>query len=202
MTSTLLFIGDSITDAGRRTDPLRPLGEGYVSVLAQRLAARGDDVRLLNTGISGNRAVDLQRRWNEDCLALAPSVLTIYVGINDVWRRYDSDDPTSAEDFERTYRDLLEQARGRLDARLILISPFVLPVEPGQEHWREDLDPKIAVVKRLADEFSAELVDADAAMTTAAASLGAAALAADGVHPTPEGHELLADEWLAVYDRA
>lgn len=197
MTSPLVFIGDSITDAGRRNDPAQPLGGGYVKLVAENLAAIGDDRVVINRGISGDRAVDLEARWGEDALDLRPSLLSIYVGINDVWRRYDSDDATSVEAFEETYRRLLERAIDSGVERIILLEPFVTPVDDAQQAWHEDLDPKRAVVARLALEFAAGFIPLHTILTVAAETHGAAAIADDGVHPTPLGHQLIADAWLA-----
>ena len=190
------FIGDSITDCGRREDASRGLGTGYVRLLADRLAER--EVRVVNRGISGNRAVDLLARWRPDCLDLRPDLLTVYIGINETWRRYDSGDATSAEAFEATYRQLLTSAAATLSAPLVLMEPFLLPVTDEQRSWREDLDPKIAVVGRLAKEFGATLVPLDSILTAAVTAEGPAALAYDGVHPTPTGHELIATSWLTA----
>jgi len=190
------FIGDSITDCGRRDDAPRGLGTGYVRLLADRLAER--KVRVVNRGISGNRAVDLLARWRPDCLDLRPDLLTVYIGINDTWRRYDSGDATSAEAFEATYRQLLTSAAASLSAPLVLMEPFLLPVTDEQRSWREDLDPKIAAVGRLAKEFGATLVPLDSILTAAVTAEGPAALAHDGVHPTPTGHELIATAWLTA----
>ena len=197
VTRPLLFTGDSITDAGRRTDA-EQLGHGYVRVLAARLAAAGDPRPVLNTGISGNRVVDLQARWSDDVLAHEPETLSIYIGINDVWRRYDAGDPTRAADFEAGYRELLTRTLAASTPRLVLVEPFVTPVTVEQTHWHEDLDPKRAIVAELAREFGAAFVPLHAILTAAAAEHGAAAIAADGVHPTPLGHELIADAWQAA----
>lgn len=194
----VLFIGDSITDAGRdRNDP-RDLGSGYPRVVAQTYArnAEGAAVTFLNRGISGNRVRDLRQRWQADCLDLKPDVISILIGVNDTWRRYDSGDPTSVEAFERDYRAILQAAVDSSRAALVLVEPFLLPVLPGQDTWREDLDPKIAVVRTLAADHAATLVPLDSVLTQAATTRGVADLAADGVHPTPAGHALIAHTWL------
>ncbi|WP_382308178.1 SGNH/GDSL hydrolase family protein [Herbiconiux sp. UC225_62] len=194
---TVLFVGDSVTDCDRRTDP-DGLGDGYVRVLAATPELAGRTV--LNRGISGNRVVDLEARWADDVLAVDAGVVSILIGINDTWRRYDSDDPTSAADFEAGYRRLLAPLAARPGTSIVLMEPFVLPVTPEQSAWRDDLDPKIAVVRRLAAEFGATLVPTDVELTAlagAAGAGGAAALAADGVHPTPQGHAAIAAIWLA-----
>ncbi|CAN5468278.1 SGNH/GDSL hydrolase family protein [soil metagenome] len=200
MASTIVFIGDSITDAGRRDDPDRHLGHGYVRLVAEELANRGDDRVVVNTGISGDRAVDLRARWERDALAHEPELLSIHVGVNDTWRRYDSDAPTSPEDFAATYRSLLADAQARQAPRFIMMEPYVLPVTSEQKRWgAEDLDAKRAVVASLATEYGAAFVRLQSILSDAAAQNGgAAAIAADGVHPTPLGSTLIAGAWLAA----
>lgn len=194
----VLFQGDSITDAGRDRYNGDHLGSGYVKMAAAWFSSLYPEqsVRFLNRGIGGDRVADLQRRWQEDCLDLRPSWVSIMIGINDTWRRYDRNDPTSVQAYEASYRSILEQTRDRLNARLILCEPFVLPVPADREAWREDLDPKIAVVRRLAREFSALLVPLDAIFAQEATRREPASLAADGVHPTDHGHALIARSWL------
>lgn len=194
-TTTVVFIGDSITDVGRGDDP-EGLGNGYVRVIADRLAAVAPSVTVINRGISGDRAKDLVARVDADCVALRPDVVSVLVGINDTWRRYDSDDPTSLAEFVANYRAFLRRIRAESSARLVLLEPFVLPVD-GRGSYRVDLDPKIAAVRSLAAEFDASLVRLDGRMTAHAQIVGPSAVAADGVHPTPYGHRVLADAWLA-----
>jgi len=202
MARPLVFIGDSITDAGRRDDP-EGLGQGWVRMVATELAQRGDERPIVNTGISGNRVRDLRARWTVDALDHDPEILTVYVGINDTWRRYDSDDPTTAEAFESDYRAILRGAHDTVAPRLILIEPFVAPVTSAQKRWgEEDLDAKRAVVARLAEEFGADFVPLAQVMADAARQYGEAALAADGVHPTELGATLIAGAWLAAQAQA
>ncbi|MFT3799397.1 SGNH/GDSL hydrolase family protein [Microbacterium sp.] len=194
MATPIVFIGDSITDAERRTDPAA-LGFGWVREVATALRAAGEERDIVNRGISGDRVVDLAARWADDVLALSPSLVTVYVGINDTWRRYDSDDATSTEDFENGYRALLATVADVPE--LVVVEPFLTPVTPEQETWYEDLDPKRAAVARLAEEFGAAFVPLHGILTEAAAAHGAAAIADDGVHPTALGVRLIADAWLA-----
>ena len=194
----VLFQGDSITDAGRSREDDSSLGLGYAMMTAAWFSAMHPEkrVRFVNRGIGGNRAKDLQARWQVDCLDLKPDVVSILIGINDVWRRYDSGDPTSVEAFEASYRDILERTKTELSARLILIEPFVLPVPDDRNDWRVDLDPKIHAVRALAREFDAAYVPMDGLFARAAAIRDPAFWAADGVHPSPAGHALIARIWL------
>lgn len=188
-----LFQGDSITDAARDRAYDISMGRGYAMMTAGQAMLRFPDRRLtfLNRGISGNRVRDLVARWTEDAIALQPDFLSILIGINDTWRRYDRDDPTSAEDFERDYRLILGRVRRETRARIILLEPFLLPVA-GREAWREDLDPKRAAVRRLAAEFADVFIPLDDLFRQRWSAPSPAYWAEDGVHPTPAGHALIA----------
>ncbi|HCS74269.1 MAG TPA: GDSL family lipase [Clostridiales bacterium] len=192
--STFLFQGDSVTDAGRdRKDPVG-LGNGYPMMFASWFSAYYPnlDVKFINKGISGNRVKDLEARWQKDCLKLKPAWVSILIGINDCWRRYDSNDPTSVEKFEAGYRNILTQIRENLDAKIILCEPFVLPVPADRKKWREDLDPKINAVRNLAREFQTYLVPLDGIFAQASIAKPSSFWAQDGVHPTLAGHALIA----------
>ncbi|GAA1370655.1 SGNH/GDSL hydrolase family protein [Catellatospora chokoriensis] len=185
---TVLFAGDSITDCERRDDPAG-LGDGYVLRITRALAGQA---RWVNRGISGNSTRDLRDRWTADVLAERPSLVSVLVGINDTWRRYDSGTVTTPADFEANYRALLDPlAAGGV--ALVLVEPFLLPVRAEQVEWREDLDPKIDIVRELAREYAAVLVPADTALNAAGDAEG---LAPDGIHPSPHGTDLLAKLWL------
>lgn len=204
MTYRLVFAGDSITDAGRdRSDDLS-LGDGYVSLVAEELRHRDHGAVVINRGIAGNRAVDLERRWADDVLAESADVVTLYVGVNDTWRRFDDDDPTSADDFATTCRRMLDTlASGPGSSPLVLlVEPYLVIARAEQRDWLADLDPKRAAIARLADETGAMFISLHETMTAAAAEHGAAAIAPDGVHPTPAGSRIIADAWLAAFDAA
>ncbi|WP_194410207.1 SGNH/GDSL hydrolase family protein [Microbacterium cremeum] len=191
-----VFYGDSITDAGRDRADDSSLGDGYVSLLDARLRQRDEAATVRNLGISGNRAKDLEARIADDLVPAGADVLTVFVGINDTWRRFDSADPTDDVEFERSYRAVLDA----VPARTVLIEPFLLPVRGEQETWLEDLAGKRAVVRRLADEYGAVFVPLHSHLTAVASSHsgGPAALAPDGVHPTPLGAATIADAWTAA----
>jgi acyl-CoA thioesterase-1 len=193
----VLFQGDSITDAGRVRDKSDDLGKGYALMAAAQFSELYPEKQatFINRGISGNRVVNLQERWQQDCLDLKPNLVSIYIGINDTWRRYDRNDPTTTEQFAEGYHQLLTDTAAT-GAKLVLIEPFVLPVPVDRKGWREDLDPKIAVVRELAVEFGARLVCLDGLFAQAATRAEAAFWAPDGVHPSPAGHALIAKAWL------
>lgn len=192
---TALFFGDSITDAGRREEP-DGLGAGFVRLLSEQIAASAPSVRVINRGIGGDRSRDLLARLEADCIAENPDVVSILVGVNDMWRRFDRADPTSVATFGADYRAMLTAIRKRTSAHIVLCEPFVVPLNDDQRRYRGDLDPKISVVRKLAVEFGATLVELDPLLQRHAGIVGAAAIAHDGVHPTAYGHRVIADAWL------
>lgn len=191
MSKVTVFIGDSVTDCGRLEVP--PFGDGYVFNIANSTRLSGE---IINVGTSGHRLVDLENRWNTDVLAHQPTLVSVAIGINDTWRRYDDNDPTSVEAFEDSYRRVLTATKAQGNPELVLCEPFLLAVRDEMNTWREDLDPKIAVVHKLATEFKAKLVPFDQRFNDLAKEMSMSELAEDGIHPSKLGHQIMADLWL------
>jgi lysophospholipase L1-like esterase len=210
--STVMFTGDSVTDCQRLASEDR-LGFGYPLLVAGEWGLRHTSrpVTWLNTGIAGDKVMDLEARWQTDVLDARPDVVSILVGGNDMgWHTYDPDGYViPAEDFAAGYERLLAPL-AEAGTELILIEPFLLPIsgivevgdahvdEVGRKEWRADLDPKIQVVRELARKYSAHLLAADGMFAELAAKTGPEYWAADGVHPTPAGHAALASAWLRL----
>ena len=191
MSNVTVFIGDSVTDCDRLIQP--PYGDGYVYNIANSGRLKGE---IINVGISGHRMIDLENRWDTDVLAHKPTLVSVAIGINDMWRRYDSNDPTSVEDFEEGYRRVLKATKAQGNPELVLCEPFLLSVREEMNTWREDLDPKISVVHALAAEFGATLVRFDQRLNDVAQEMSMLELAEDGVHPSKLGHQIMADRCL------
>ncbi|MFK0050268.1 SGNH/GDSL hydrolase family protein [Streptomyces sp. NPDC090741] len=212
--STVMFTGDSITDC-QRLESEDGLGFGYPLRVAGEWGLRYPDrpVTWLNTGLGGNKVMDLEARWQTDVLDARPDVVSILVGVNDMgWHTIDPKGHViSAEEFEAGYDRLLAPL-AEAGTELILVEPFLLPIhatveagaggvligEREREEWRTDLDPKIHVVRKLARRYGAHLLAADGMFAELAAASGPEHWAADGVHPTPAGHAALAAAWLRL----
>jgi acyl-CoA thioesterase I len=199
---TLLFIGDSITDAGRREDPAE-LGHGYVRLLAEHVAAHEPTATVVNRGISGDKVADLEARFGRDCLEFTPDLVTIYVGVNDAWHRFTRGEVITDVSFEQGYQHLLEQLAATVpDAPVLMIIPFVADIDPQLAQIHSDLDGKVEIIRRLAGEHGHRLVDLEQMLERAlAAGHTPRSIAEDGVHPTPAGHRLIADAWLEAAGR-
>lgn len=204
---SILFIGDSVTDVGRDRTNAVDLGQGYPLMIATALKERYAELELTfsNRGIGGDKLKDMAARWEEDCLSLNPTVVSILIGINDTWHAVGQDQFGSQEDlqqFEQLYRTLLTTLVENSVRQIILMEPFVLPYPIDREMWRSDLDPRIQVVRKLAYEFQADLIPLDGLLNAIGIKQGFALLAVeDGVHPTQKGHELIAKMWLDAVEK-
>lgn len=199
--SRLLFIGDSITDCGRRrpvgdgTSP-RALGDGYVGLVQSALVAGYPDYRLqvLNMGVSGDTVRELQARWNSDVLALRPDWLSILIGINDVWKQLDSTDPSEEpiglEVYASTLRELIARTWQHLSG-LIIMTPYYLQPDRS-DPMRARMDRYGSIVRQVASERQAVLVDTQAAFDQVLEWVRPNELAADGIHVNQAGHMILA----------
>jgi lysophospholipase L1-like esterase len=196
--SLVLFQGDSITNAGRNSRDKMDLGTGYALQVASWFNTHHPEkgVRFLNRGISGDRLEDMSSRWKTYSLDLKPNWISILIGVNDTWSRYLYGEITTTERFEEIYRQLLADTVEKLGCRLILCEPFVVPLYPELSRWREDLEPKIEVIRKLADQFQAVLVPLDVVFRQAVLEKEPSYWSSDGVHPTSAGHTLIAQTWL------
>jgi len=207
-TMRILFYGDSITDAGRSRDvevPNRLLGHTYVTYAAGHLLERNPvGYEIYNRGISGNRIVDLYARIKKDCWNLKPDVISILIGINDIWHEVSGGNGVELDRFEKVYRMLLEDTKKALpNVKFILCEPFVLSGSATEENFDRFLEVKeyAKVVKKLAEEFDAELVLLQDKFDELGAKYGNDTLLLDGVHPSLAGGVVLANEWLKAFDK-
>jgi len=199
---TILFIGDSITDVNRREEAYAPLGRGYVNFAANLIIARHAEINLkiVNTGISGNTVRDLKKRWQKDCLDHRPNVLSIMIGINDLWRRFDSrpeqvPNAVYPEEYEATYRDILSQAKAACNPQFVLMEPFMFCSAKDNKMF-QGLPPYIEIVNRLASEFDAIVVPLQTHINKALKSVPSAKWSGDMVHPATWAHAWIAERWL------
>lgn len=197
----VLFQGDSITDCGRDRNDIRSLGNGYAGKVAKiyEILFPDADVTFINKGVNGNRSGNLLERYDTDIKQIKPDFISILIGINDVWRRYDQNDDTDVQKFESNYRTLLEQIKRDLpDTKIMLIEPFLLYTFPERRLWREDLNPKIGVVRELAKEFADYYLPLDGILIGyQTKGVKEEAISLDGVHPLEVGHGIIALEYLA-----
>ncbi len=201
----ILFQGDSITDAGRAKDKTdvandQPaLGSGYAWLAASELLVERpkDGLRIYNRGISGNKVYQLAERWDTDCLDLKPTLLSILIGVNDIWHTLNGNYKGTVEIYERDYRALLERTRKALPkVKLVVCDPFVLRCGAVNEKWFPEFDHYRAAARRVADAFKATFVPFQTMFIEAAKYAPPNHWAGDGVHPTSAGASMMGYFWL------
>lgn len=189
---TILFQGDSITDAGRKRNHNESLGDGYVMMTAAWLSALYPEYHLkfFNRGIAGNRVRNLRSRWKKDCLDLRPDLVSVLIGINDInWKA------TSSESFRSDYSIILEQTK-QLKCQIVLLEPFLVDYNRNFFELCQELKKKICIVREMAEEFETKLISLNDIFEKAATKRNSSFWTVDGVHPTLAGHALIAQSWI------
>jgi lysophospholipase L1-like esterase len=201
--TVVLFQGDSITDCGRNRNAAEAnstaaLGTGYPLLVTSAVLAAHPDraLRFYNRGISGNKVPDLQQRWTAEALDLRPEVLSILIGVNDFWHKLDLGYSGTVRDYEEQYTVLLEQTRRALPrVHLIVLEPFVLRCGAVNERWFPEFDVRRNAAARVASRARATFVPLQEVFNRRTRASPPEYWAADGVHPTPAGHAVIADQW-------
>ena len=188
----LLFQGDSITDAGRSYEDPHLLGEGYVKYAAKYLQEAYPQVEFefINLGISGNQTLSLVNRLDRDFIDVQPDIVSILIGINDVWHHAEDRSWIPDEIFEERYRAVLQAIKDKTNAKIMMLEPFLIPVE-DKLYYREDLYKKIEIERSLAREYADAYVPLDGLLASAYIGNEPTAFAADGVHPTAFGADYI-----------
>lgn len=204
--AVILFQGDSITDAGRNrnssgANDAAGLGRGYPYLLGAGLLADYPKLQLkvYNRGISGNKVPDLAARWQQDTMDLKPAVLSILIGVNDIWHKLNGRYDGTVESYETGYRELLKRTLNEIPGvRIVVCEPFVLRCGAVTDAWFPEFDQRRGVARKLADELNLTFVPFQTMFDKAVQSAPPAYWARDGVHPTPAGHALMAKTWREV----
>ena len=202
----ILFQGDSITDAGRNTvnGSTISIGQGYAMLVDAYLSKNyPEQYEFINTGISGNRIVDIYQRIKCDFWNLKPDVYSLLIGVNDVLHEAAAQNGVEAERFDNVYRMLLTDTKKLFpDLKIILMEPYVLKVTATEEDWefiQDEIGKRQKIVKNIAEEFGLKFVSLQEKFDEAAKNGHASYWLADGVHPTPAGHQLIAEEWIGAF---
>jgi lysophospholipase L1-like esterase len=211
---TILFQGDSITDCGwdrKAPTVISNLGAGYARLVSAELGYENPgEYTFYNRGVSGNRIVDLYARIKADIINLKPDYMSILIGVNDVWHEIGSKNGVDADKFEKIYTMLLEEIKEALpNIKIMLLAPYVIEgtatqnIEENPTRWetfRTEVDKRIAAVDRIGNKFGLPVIHLQEKFDDhIAINNNPAYWAADGVHPTVFGHELIAREWLSVF---
>lgn len=203
----ILFLGDSITDVGRNRGDPASLGSGYPLLVSARLSLdHPGRYEFRNTGVGGDRSVDIYARIKRDCWNLKPDLISLLAGINDVWHELGDRNGVDADRFYRIYRMLIADTAERLpEVKLLLMEPFVLPGTGTGGDWEafvRETPLRAQAVREVAGEFGALYLPLQSRFDEACARCPADYWLRDGIHPTPAGHQLIADAWLSLFEKS
>ncbi len=193
----ILFIGDSITDCGRRGDAA-PLGSGYVKLFSELMTVHHPDrqIDIINKGIGGNRVTDLDGRWEDDVVRHAPEWLSLKIGINDLHSSLrGSDDAVTPERFEGLFRGIIERSAAAFDPQILLIDPFYISTDESDSPRKEVLSMLpgyIEVVAKLAEEFATKRVKTHDIFQEHLKYRDPDTFCPEPVHPGHQGHLVIA----------
>ena len=191
----ILFQGDSITDAGRDKRNYHDLGNGYPKYAAEiiREAHPNLDLEFINLGISGNRTCQLFERLYYDAITLQPDIISILIGINDVWSRYGNNIWTTNEQIAANYRSIMQTLKDKTNAKIIVITPYLLDCD-DKEGIRGDLGSVLEIIENLAKEYADVYIPLhkhfEAALKTAPEKLY---YSGDGIHPNQNGAKFIGE---------
>ncbi|MBD1393188.1 SGNH/GDSL hydrolase family protein [Mucilaginibacter glaciei] len=202
----ILFQGDSITDWGRDHKAIQPnttsmLGSGYTILAAAELLMKHPDknFKIYNRGIAGNKVYQLAERWDADCIALKPNVVSIHIGVNDYWHTLLNGYKGTVETYTADYKTLIERTQKALPGvKIIICEPFALKgTKAVTGAWYPTFDLFRKAAKDLADQYDLPFVAYQAAFDKAMQKGGDANYwTIDGVHPSVAGEKLMAQTWL------
>lgn len=203
----ILFQGDSITDGGRDHKMIenhnsRALGGGYAFLAAADLLRSHPERRMTfyNRGIGGNKVVQLAARWHKDCLDMTPNVLSILIGVNDYWAKFNGTFDGTLQLYRDDYRKLIEQTLRVLpDVKLVIGEPFAIKnVKAVTDAWYPAFDGYREAAREIAADYQAAFVPYQKVFDKAVATGNPSYWTTDGVHPTLAGAQLMAEAWRTV----
>jgi len=195
----ILFQGDSITDASRNREDYHHLGYGYPKYAAAKLKAKmpSTDFEFIDLGISGHKVEDLKNRWQSDCVDIAPNLMSILIGVNDTWHHADDKSWIPNDVFEADYRYILEEAKKIEGIKIIIMEQFLLPAA-DKEFFREDIDPKIQITRKLAREYADAFIPLDGILAARSVNIedkASMSMGGDGVHPSEATADFIGGLW-------
>jgi lysophospholipase L1-like esterase len=203
--NVILFQGDSITDASRNKEDSsfntpRALGSGYAMLGAAAMLEKyaSLNMKIFNKGISGNKVFQLAERWDKDCLDIKPDILSILIGVNDIWHKLNGQYNGTPDIYRRDYIALLERTKKALpDVKLIICEPFAVNgVKAVDDKWYPEFFEYQKIAREIAEQFSAVFIPFQKLYDEAQKQAPGVYWTGDGVHPSLAGAQLMATAWM------
>lgn len=211
MAKRILFQGDSTTDCGRNRNEFYGMGNGYANLVKASLGTDcPGEYEFINRGVSGDRIVDVYARIKLDFINLKPDYASIYIGVNDTWHEIARGNGVDTAKFEKIYAMLIDEIQAACpETKLMIIAPYVLEgpstcnieEKPHRlDYFRKDVAEKATAAKRIAEKYNLPFIELQSAFDEACRQAEPTYWAADGVHPTANGHEIIKRLWLKAFE--
>lgn len=200
----ILFQGDSITDAGRVKDNDVSVGVGYPLLVKAMLGFElPGKYEFVNRGISGNRVVDVYARIKNDIINLKPDVMSILIGVNDVWHELSKQNGVCADKYFKIYDMLIDEVKSALpDIKIMIMEPFVLKGSATEENWEAfdaEVKKRAAMAKKISEKYNLTYIKLQNGLDKLSKNMETTYWLRDGVHPTTMGHEYIKQEWIKAF---
>lgn len=203
----ILFQGDSITDAGRARDNDINIGVGYPLLVKASLGFENPEkYEFFNRGISGNRVVDVYARIKNDIINLKPDVMSILIGVNDVWHEFaESPNGVDAEKYFKIYDMLISEVKNALpDIKIMIMEPFVLKACATEEKWdgfNTEVKKRAQMAKKISEKHNLPYICLQEGFDKLSENVPTSYWLGDGVHPTAMGHEYIKNQWMETFKK-
>lgn len=200
---TILFQGDSITDGGRAKE-YESTGFGYPILVKGEVTFEFPNQYILyNRGISGNRVVDLYARIKSDIINLKPDIMSILIGVNDIWAEIQYHNGVDVDKYFQIYSMMIEEIKKELpDVKIMIMEPFLLKASATELYWEEfrsEVEKRAAKAKEIAEKYNLIFIPLQDKFDEAKKLASEDYWLYDGVHPTTAGHELIKREWMKAF---
>ncbi|MBQ4518794.1 MAG: SGNH/GDSL hydrolase family protein [Clostridia bacterium] len=201
----ILFQGDSITDMHRSRENDEIFGIGYALLVKAALGLEAPgEYKFINRGNAGNRIDDLYSRIKKDIINHRPDVMSILIGVNDVWHDfYDEPNGVSAERYYKIYDILIEEVKSALpNIKIMIMEPFILKASATEDNWecfKEELIKRARMAKKIAEKYDLPFIELQEGFDRLAKIMPANYWLEDGVHPTAAGHEYIKNQWIKTF---
>ena len=201
----ILFQGDSITDASRDYSSDDRPGIGYALLIKAHLGlGNPGEYECFNRGVGGNRIVDLYARIKKDIINIKPDIMSILIGVNDVWHDfYEDANGVDADKFYKIYDMLIKEIKEALPKiKIMIMEPFALKGDATEANWdtfQKEVKLRAEMSEKIAEEHNLTFIPLQQGFDELAKKAPNAYWLSDGVHPTPMGHEYIKSKWLEAF---
>lgn len=199
----IIFLGDSITDAGHCFSE-DPLGNGYVNLVGKELKKQSDGEKtyqIMNCGHDGFTIHGVRRMLEYDCLSRNPDIVSLLIGCNDAGVVMNTGKSLAEQQFESCYEEVIRKIKDYTHAKIICMAPFILPYPKEYENWIPVIREIERIERKIAEKYQIEFVLLQDKILEAAEDYGYEKITTDGIHLCSYGNHIVAMIWKKAFEK-